>query len=1262
MSDDPTAVHDGLPRWPEDPARFLDTTSCPSCFAALGSARCGACGLDLSVPEAVELLAIGRGIHDESVRRAGLIRRMYGAQATVEATARAAVHAAVEVPPADIAEARPVVSMPIPPVGAPAHEEAAVPGAAGGSTAAAAPAPGEVHRAPHVDAPPAPSPAVSPGTADDRGAATPRRSGVQVFLLTLGVVLISVAAIVFLFVAYLVASLEVRSVIIAVSSVLVLGVAWLLRARRLPGTAEGVASVAVVLLLLDVWIVRANGLFGSDRLDGAAYTGGAFLVVAALLGGARAASGIRISGLAAAGLVPTGVFLLALGSTADPGTGVWAGGLAASVVGSLSVIAVRATERIVLVAAGYAGGVIAMSAAATALPDVAWHQAWTFLGCALAWALAFVMVRRLPQAAWSDAAAVAVGLSLALAPAVSVFTELDSETAIWLAPAATGLVACLLAALVGRRTPRRAASWALGAGLIVAGSTAVFGVVIGIAAIATRVSGSVPPWWGPAATPAFDALRVGAAVVPLIVALGATAVLLLVGRLGALLSIPLGAFAITVLFTGAMVPSAAGSAAVLLGLGVAALLAAAFVRFPGGRDAAVTAVLASVGVVGAALGWIVGSADATTWVWVAVIALLVVLGGRVLSARIWPGAAAEAVGTLHSAVLGVLLATTLGALTPWLAAIGAVLQTPPSAGWVVLGTGAAVLVALASLVPIGTMGDRIAFAVPMLAAAMLSMAAILTGGWSDAVDWLPAAALAVAGIPWLRRTMPQAFRAVFGALVPLASATAAGTLAVVLLDPVSVGYVLAGVALVAAGAAHVRARPDPDGAAATWIFATIVVALSALVSAIVTPAEPWLILAVLSPVPIVLCAVAGDPIAGSAPTRHLSWLSAGLAIASVFAWLAGNGVDDVEAYTLPLAALLAASAVLITWRRTPAAASGTSQGRTLLFTAAAAVAVLPSIGSTSDSDVRTLVLVTGGAIVMLAAMFLPESSRGVPARLLAVWTGWTAASLGAAVRGTAVAVGEESPLPIEFWPLLATACGFAVAIAWARTASRPAIVAEWLAAASVMAGVVPTIAAIVLGDAATLRAGVLVTLLGAAMVASTAMRGRPFAGPVFGWTTRGALVVGGLFALASGNVDPFDVVTVPIGLALVAAGAITMTRGPIGTWPSLGPGLAVLLLPALGADFTDAQLWRVIALGVASLAILLVGVQRRLQAPFVLGGGVLLIHAVVQLWPAITVLYEAVWWWLWLGIAGVVLVVLAATYERQMRLARSAFRSVASMR
>jgi uncharacterized membrane protein len=106
----------------------------------------------------------------------------------------------------------------------------------------------------------------------------------------------------------------------------------------------------------------------------------------------------------------------------------------------------------------------------------------------------------------------------------------------------------------------------------------------------------------------------------------------------------------------------------------------------------------------------------------------------------------------------------------------------------------------------------------------------------------------------------------------------------------------------------------------------------------------------------------------------------------------------------------------------------------------------------------------------------------------------------------------------------------------------------------------------------------------------------------------------------------------------------------------------VLLLPALLADFTDPELWRNVALGVVAVATVVVGATRRLQAPLVLGGAVLLAHAIVQLWPWITDLYEAVWWWLWLGIAGVLLVVLAATYERQLRLARRTVGSIAALR
>jgi hypothetical protein len=423
----------------------------------------------------------------------------------------------------------------------------------------------------------------------------------------------------------------------------------------------------------------------------------------------------------------------------------------------------------------------------------------------------------------------------------------------------------------------------------------------------------------------------------------------------------------------------------------------------------------------------------------------------------------------------------------------------------------------------------------------------------------------------------------------------------------------------------------------------------------------WLLLGLLTPVQVLVAALHADPIDGDAPIRHLSWLSLPLAVGSVWAWLAAGSVDDVEAYTVPLAVALAVTGGLITWRRiAPTARSG---GRTTLFASAAAVLVLPSVATSAESELRTLILVAAGSVVAIAAIFLPQAARGVPIRLLGVCTGGAAFVGAALVRGSAVALGEPSDLAAEFWPVLALIAGAIVATMWSRTASEPGLLAESLLAASVIAASVPTLLAIVSGDAPALRAAVLFPALAVAHIVAVSGRWRPIDGAAFAWTTLGILVVGGIAALVSRQVEPFDLVTASVAAALLGAGVLRMRReAQLGSWPALGPGLAVLLLPALAADLVDPVLWRLIALGVVSAIVVVIGAVRRLQAPLLFGGAVLLVHAVAQLWPWITWAYEAVWWWLWLGVAGVALVALAATYERQLRLARSVVRSIAELR
>ncbi|GAA1773874.1 hypothetical protein GCM10009748_01840 [Agromyces lapidis] len=1088
----------------------------------------------------------------------------------------------------------------------------------------------------------------------------------QVLLLTLGVVLISITAIVFLFVAYLVASLEVRSVITAALSIVVLGIAWLLRARRLPGTAEGVASVAVVLLLLDVWIVRTNGLFGTDSLDAVGYTGGALLIVAALLALARRITGIRTTGYAAAALLPISAALLAsqLAPAGDVVTGVWAGSLATAVLGAAALALPPIVERTILLAAGFAGGVLALLTAAWAMPELAWHPLWGFLGTAAVWLVLVIALGARAAAvpsAWRVTAASAFGLSAALAPAVSIAVEIEPGTAIWLAPAVTGAVLCLFAFALRRASVRRGAELgAFLAGALVAVGSALPGALVGIAAIGSRLVRDrlpAPGLRGDGALGLDAATELGAVLLPVVVALGSAATLAIIGRFGRFIALPVGAALAALLVAGAVVDAPWATASIWLAVALGALAWAGFSRRATGGLLAVATV---AGVSAAILAVVFGFTAPEVWPATSGAVLAAAVGGRALAGRIW-GRQAAATGIVHVVVAAALTVTVLASLVWWLESRGVRFDEPSSAPWLVLGIGASLLIGVAGLVRLGSPGDRIAFTVPLLASAVVAAGEFVVVAPDATWSWLPATLLAAASVPWLRPSAPAGLRIAVAAIAPLALGAAGGLLALELAGSEALAYTVAGAALASAGLAHLVSRGRDDAAMIGWSAAVGLLGLLAITWTLAGAGEPWLVFAILTPVPIVLAALAGDPVGGESPVRHFAWLSAALAVFAVWNRFLGDGVDEVEAYTLPLAAALLVCGALITWRRAPEGA--TSRGRTALFAVAAGVAVLPSVGSAGASELRTLVLVAGGAVVAIAAGFLPQTLRGVPVRLLAAATGWTAVTGAALVRGITVAQTGDSGLPLEFWPLVALASGLVVTVVWARTDSRPALVAEAGLAASLVAATLPTLLAIVSDDASALRAAVLFTVVGAAHVAGAATRARPIAGPIFAWTTRGVLVLGGLIALVSATVDPFDLVTAPVGLALVAAGAVAMRRSPaLGSWPALGAGLTILLAPALLADFVDPELWRIVALGAVALATLIAGVIRRLQAPFILGGAVLLVPALVQLWPAITWLYEAVWWWLWLGIAGVLLVVLAATYERQLRLARSTISSIGALR
>ncbi len=1218
-----------LRRWPADPAQLVDTTLCPACFSRLYSSRCTECGLELGVPAAVELLASSTRVFEEEQRRQNLITRMREAQIGA-ASRRIAPAASPAAPP--IATAASMPPMP--------RSDAA--------------------NAARAETPP---PAAS---ADHDDASRSRRSGVQVLLLTLGVVLISITAIVFLFVAYLVATLEVRSVIIAVASVLVLGVAWLLRARRLPGTAEGVASVAVVLLLLDVWTVRANDLFGSGALNTAAYTGLAFAAVAVLLAVTRAVSGIRITGYAAAGLTAVSAFLLGFAAESGTPTGFWLGGLAAAVVGAVAVaVGPRSRERTILMWAGLTGVAVSLASGPWALSDVPWGAAWALAAVTtvnLLLLVAVVVSRAGAAARLGRAASIGAGISAALAPAIGIAAELEPGVAIWTAPAAAGVVTAVAAAL--SRLPGRAGAESRGAliaSAVVAIIASVPGLVLAAAAIGGRLQASNPLWQVdaddrvPWTSAEFD---LGTMLVSFVVAVGAAVVLLIVGGLRRFAAIPVAAVMGGALVISAIVPGAAIPAAVFVAVGASGLAVAS--TRAASRIPALVAVLATFGMAAAGLAVWTAYSNPAVWPWAVAGTLAMAVAGRLLARRVWPTTFAPPVGTAHLVVTMLVSIAAVFTIPSWLTATGVAPAEPWDSPWMWLGTVGAGLLAAAVILPRLSAADRVGLVLPALAASVASSFIAAFEG-TDALGWLAAALVALVVIAGLRAPVPAVVRVFFAAVGPLllaltfdrAFASVPGA------PPAVLGAAIA--VMLAAGLAALLVPRSPRAARIAWCTSLGLAGLLTLVSLSAAGDQQWLVLLLLAPVPILVAGLDGDPIGGTAATRHLSWLSVPLLVGAVWSWLSGDGVDDVEAYTLPLAVVLAGAAALVTWRRRTELPR--ADGRTALFAAAAAVAVLPSVGSSGDSELRTLVLVASGAVIAIAAAFLPEAARGVPIRLLGIATGWVALTGAAVVRGTAVAMGESSRLLVEFWPVIALAAGVLVTVTWARAGSRPAMLAEWLLAASVITAAVPTVFAIASGQHEVLRVAVLLPIAAVAHVAGAATRARPFVGPIFAWSTLGVLVLGGLVALTFGRIEPFDLVTASVGLALIGAGGLRIRRSPaVGSWPALGPGLAVLLVPSLVADFTDPELWRIVALGVVAAVSVVIGAVQRLQAPLLLGGAVLLVHAIAQLWPWITWLYEAVWWWLWLGIAGVILVTLAATYERQLRLARGTFRSLATLR
>lgn len=164
---------------------------------------------------------------------------------------------------------------------------------------------------------------------------------------------------------------------------------------------------------------------------------------------------------------------------------------------------------------------------------------------------------------------------------------------------------------------------------------------------------------------------------------------------------------------------------------------------------------------------------------------------------------------------------------------------------------------------------------------------------------------------------------------------------------------------------------------------------------------------------------------------------------------------------------------------------------------------------------------------------------------------------------------------------------------------------------------------------------------------------RPERRPVAGYLAAALFVLATWVRLAASEVSFPEAYTLPVTVPALVVGVLRRRGDPeASSWTAYGPGLAATLLPSLAVAWTDTDWLRPLLLGVAALVITLLGARYRLQALLVLGGVVLALDGLHELAPYVAQVAGALPRWLPPALAGLLLLVVGATYEQRLRDAR----------
>ncbi|MFI8484166.1 SCO7613 C-terminal domain-containing membrane protein [Streptomyces rubrogriseus] len=382
--------------------------------------------------------------------------------------------------------------------------------------------------------------------------------------------------------------------------------------------------------------------------------------------------------------------------------------------------------------------------------------------------------------------------------------------------------------------------------------------------------------------------------------------------------------------------------------------------------------------------------------------------------------------------------------------------------------------------------------------------------------------------------------------------------------------------------------------------------------------------------PLVLAVVAAVLVVAG---RRTARRPAVTVVAMVLGWAAVLVLPVV--LRLPYAAGLVAHAVVVAAALFFAAWSGLADKRlSPPSLTALLLALVTSVGlalvSLASEPATIAVLVT------LTVLFAAAGLRPGPAP-------FTAPAALCHATALACAIGASAGRPPHHTALLVLAVpAVAAPIASRTSGSRVTVPVE-------VAGAAAGLLALALAAPEPPMLALVLSLCGA-VTAATALRPERRAA---GWAAAALFLLATWVRLAAWDVAAPEAYTLPVTGPVLVVGLLRR-RGDaaVSSWTAYGSGLAVTLVPSLLAAWDDRHWLRPLALGVAALVVTLAGARHRLQAPLVLGPAVLALVALHELAPYLTQVVGALPRWAPPALAGLVLLVLGATYEQRLRDAR----------